>query len=510
MYYHTETIFYISPIAMSPDMNRDELNSALRALPQYSRILPEDAQRWIDQVGKNDPQRLLWHIERLGAGFGGSEMGALILDLLDRTAPFQSAAQLQNQKLMRATPDPSNRYTRRGTVLEKAVIAATLRLYGGSFDQQTADAMAAPHPNDPTGLAGQIDFPWLMRDGRRALVDVKVPGSGEHDGTDNEKTFCYATQLNTYEVLAQARKLPKFDALINIHLELPEVVSDAFVRRLESGKTGEFEKVVEEMVQLVRHQKDGLQLKFEKHESNPMIDVHGVDQPLHDLIKSTAAMYWQSVLDGVVPEVAPQPASELATDQQIELQTKEESLLQLEALSQALESRIAELRGDIQAICSVKAEGNFSQTGDYSIKQSAYVDAQKLTAICDLYGGDLDALRCERSKILKSDIDTDSMIEELEGRGLSVNDFLKPSAFDPQKVSEYLVELGENPEQVVSNKLSIRRSTRKATREAYQSAIEARADLIDAAIYVSANPELEQEPEVTKQPQPGLTAVVSR
>ena len=261
------------PKCSDPEMN--PIVEQLKTLPQFKRIEPSDAKAWLEHVISREPKRVLWLMGRLGDGFGGSEAGTLVLDAMGRNGPFSSATELVNEKLMRVLPSASNHHMRKGTVLEEAVILATLRLYGGEIDQQVLDTFAQPSGEGLFGLAGNPDFPWVRRDGVRTLVDIKVPGSGEETLSDADKDLHYAVQLHVYDMLNTAYGNTPFDQLMNIHLELPPEITDAYMDRLSKGGRTELPAVVDEMVQLLKYNRPGMRLHMREHPLNPNIDFNG-------------------------------------------------------------------------------------------------------------------------------------------------------------------------------------------------------------------------------------------
>lgn len=436
----------------------------LRSLPQFSRIRREDAQRWIKYTAERQPDRLLWLLDRLGSGFGGSEAGALLLEAMGRPAVFSSAAELINEKLMRILPSPTNQYMRKGIVLEKAVIMATLRLYGGEIDRGTLAAFEQPNPNDPFGVAGNIDFPWLRQDGTRWLIDVKVPGSGEEQLSSNDKDFHYCVQLNHYNLLAKARNLPEFDKLANIHLELPPVLTDAFVARLTKGGQAELPFVVDEMVNLLKYQRPGMQLNFSEQPINPTIQFNGVDRPLENLIKEICAANWQAAIDGNVPPLEVRADYNLDEENRLKLSQLESELVALQAAQKITESKIDQIQQAIKAICAdINTKGALSQTGHLNINRKPTVDEQAAEFILARYGIELDAVRVEREKLGVRDYNTLAMAEKLREQNVDISAFLNPAPLDVEKIISAMENVGENPERIVKFETSVSLSRKKET-----------------------------------------------
>lgn len=442
----------------------------LRGLPQFSRIRRDDAQRWIKHVAARQPDRLLWLIDRLGAGFGGSESGALLLEAMGRPALFASATELVNEKLMRIMPAPTNRHMRKGTILEEAVIKAALTLYGGVRDNAVLDSFKNSHPNDPFGVSGNIDFPWIRPDGIRVLADVKVPGSGEELLTSTDKEFHYCVQLNHYNLMSKARNLPAFDQLLNIHLELPPVISDAYVERLSVGGQGEFNAVVDEMVSILKYERPGMRLNFAEQPINPLITFNGVDRPLEDLIQEICAVNWQCTIDGNVPEVEVRGDHALSEDAKRELARRESELIKLQAAQKAIDARIKGIQQDIDTICSsVSVQGSLAQTGHMNIARKPQLDEEAATALLTRYGVELDGLRTLRPKLGVRDYNTLAMAEKLRELEVSMDEYVNPAPLDAEKIISTLETLGENPSRLISYETAISVSRKKETQNFLKS-----------------------------------------
>ncbi|UUA75261.1 hypothetical protein [Cellvibrio sp. QJXJ] len=455
----------------------------LRSLPQFSRIRREDAQRWISHVAERQPERLLWLIDRLGNGFGGSESGALLLEAMGRPALFTSAPELVNEKLMRILPAPTNRFMRKGTILEEAVIRATLKLYGGERDNAVLDSFKSSNPNDPFGISGNIDFPWIRSDGVRVLADVKVPGSGEEQLSNSDKDFHYCVQLNHYNMMSKARNLPAFDQLQNIHLELPPVLTDAFIDRLSRGGQAELNAVVDDMVALLKYERPGMRLNFSDQPINPTIDFNGVDRPLEELIAEICAVNWQCVIDGNVPELDLRADHVLSDTEKGELVTKESELIRLQAAQKAIEAKIKGIQEDIGTICaSVSEQGALGQSSHINISRKPVLDEEQAIDLLTRYGVDVSTLRKDRPKLNIRDYDTLAMAEKLQELKVDMSAFISPAPIDPDKLISQVELVGINPGRLISYETSILVSRKKETQTLLKSLTEQATPLVDVAI----------------------------
>lgn len=475
----------------------------LRGLPQFSRIRREDAQRWIKHVAERQPDRLLWLIDRLGAGFGGSESGALLLEAMGRPAPFSSATELVNEKLMRILPSPTNRFMRKGTILEEAVIKATLILYGGEKDNAVLDSFKNSHPNDPFGISGNIDFPWIRADGIRVLADIKVPGSGEEQLSNVDKEFHYCVQLNHYNLMSQARNLPPFDQLVNIHLELPPILTDAFVERLSRGGQGEMNAVVDEMVALLKYERPGMRLNFAEQPINPAINFNGVERPLEELIKEICSVNWQCTIDGNIPEIDTRADHTLSDEIKSNLTSKEGELIKLQAAHKAIDAKIKAVQEEIDTLCSaVATQGSLAQTSHLNISRKPQLNEEAATALLTRYGVDIEDLRTERAKLGVRDYKTLAMADKLRSLEVNMDEFITPSPLDPEKIISSLESLGENPARLISYETAISVSRKKETQNFLQSMIESAAQQIDDVVTrIAQQPEQAPEQQTTSTTQ---------
>ena len=490
-------------------MNKPEIAEALRALPQFQRIAPEDAQRWISAVADQEPHRLLWRIQRL-ASLGGSDMGTLLLEAMGHSAPFQTGADIINERLMRSVPTPPLYHMKKGIRLEDVVVEAIMRLYGGRFDVETETAFRNVHDHLPKGLDGNIDFPWITNKGQRVLIDIKVPMAGVilEETKDWRKDFLYSVQLNSYQLLTKHKGVAPFDRICNCHLELPPVLTDAYYKRLSSGDAGEKARVVDEIVNLLKHQMPGLRLNFQEHPINPEIEINGRTRPMFDVIKDIAALNWQCVLDGHAPEaVFTTDAPQEGVDTLMEL---EDELFQLEVLNNKTAERIESIRSRISDITrNFSGANNLSQSGYYNIKTTTRINEDKLIGVAQRYQLDLNSLREDRESISKTDYDLEALIEYVNTNpDLDASQFLKPANFDVTKTQNALLEKGLAPQTVLETGVRIGRSTKKQVREALeQLAPSCEAALNNAISHIEQSKTQQQQTETAS---PATAAVISR
>src|SRR5690625_2513931 len=94
----------------------ERLLKRIGALPQAGHLKGDDVTAWLRATLATDPSRINWHIRRAG-GFGGSEMGALVAAIQNRSGRM-SPHRIIRQKLLRLPPDRPNVDMRRGLAME--------------------------------------------------------------------------------------------------------------------------------------------------------------------------------------------------------------------------------------------------------------------------------------------------------------------------------------------------------------------------------------------------------
>jgi|GEM_PF-6939333 len=423
-------------------------------LPQLQHIREDDAQAWVADIGKVDADRILWHLDRLGAGFGGSEIGALLLDHMGETPAFSSANTIRQSKLLRVLPEPQTPAMLNGIILEDAIAQALMNVYGGRVDTRAISAFDTPNKNDPVGLAGNPDLIW-QRNHERVLVDIKVPFSGSADTETFTKNFGYLAQLNTYNILNDARGLPAIDRLINAHLEIPPAMSKAFVTALLKNK-GNFDQVVHDMTNLIRYDTPGLRIHFVDQPINPMVDFQGAQKPLNTLITEIAALEWAHVLDGRLVDNAENTASTvLNDDEQSELEHAEKALFHLLAAQDAVDEKVAVAKARIQSLTkTVNATSNLSQTAFMNIKTVPVLDKESADDALTRFKIDRDRV-AKNTKLSASDIDSIALFTAHEKAGHDVSPFLRPKPIDPAKFMDAITEVGENPNRFIHYKTTM-------------------------------------------------------
>lgn len=196
----------------------NDISEAYRRIERIMQGVPgvtdERKQEWVERVLRVDPNRLLWHVDRL-MGFGGSDIGTLVCEneKMGR-AVFTTARRIVAGKLLMAAPEKSNATMMVGSVMEPVVreaFHAQMAEYDCHTDEKTYAAIADLQSLDRNftrkrpWLVGNPDDIVMLR-GRRFLVDYKVTLQAEKESEGDESTRLdvfsdYEYQLHDYDLI---------------------------------------------------------------------------------------------------------------------------------------------------------------------------------------------------------------------------------------------------------------------------------------------------------------------
>lgn len=213
---------------MHPDVK--QASRIIDSLPQRPHINDEDKERWLNDVWAREPDRIIWHANRL-KGWGGSEIGVLVADMRNKEGnefsqtyhTFKSAHELVKEKLLISSPsrdeDDNENDIRRGTECEPWLIKKLVRdlkeTYGDEnvkIDHATMNALAGSHshPEHPW-MVGNIDLALIIQN-QRLLIDIKAPRTSKAYYMSVSTPFTYDCQLKQYEQVAKSLPVPiEFD-----------------------------------------------------------------------------------------------------------------------------------------------------------------------------------------------------------------------------------------------------------------------------------------------------------
>lgn len=188
--------------------------TAIRALPQARYIPHNRAVQWLEIVEREEPERLLWHIDRL-KGFGGSDIGSLVaarraVRTGEHIHTFKSDRDIVRDKLLLNYPQKPVGPMLWGTLLEDDIEQLAIHRFGATVDHEAIKAIESLDP-DP-------DHPWVRRNldsiwkigNARILIDYKAPGDIAHFFSQGAPLE-YRCQLHQYAHEGK-RAGVKFDA----------------------------------------------------------------------------------------------------------------------------------------------------------------------------------------------------------------------------------------------------------------------------------------------------------
>lgn len=113
------------------------LREYVSTLPQARHIKEEDAKVWYDTAKKLEPERFMWHYDRL-QGLGGSDMGEIVAAYLGEYNMFKTPYDIIEEKLMRRTISGGTKHTRFGTLMEPVTRVMFQEAYGCSSNDDLA------------------------------------------------------------------------------------------------------------------------------------------------------------------------------------------------------------------------------------------------------------------------------------------------------------------------------------------------------------------------------------
>lgn len=206
-------------------ISRDEAISQIRRLPQFRYINKDAMAEWLDAVEAREPDRMEWHIRRLG-GLGGTDLGEIVTHVRGGWG-FRSLDTVVAEKMMTIPPAGSNEKMRRGVELE----AVVRRMFHEQTGAVVRDDLINACMRDVDGEFGFI----------RSNPDdvIEVPGCGIYlpdykcpDEPHSEISINYQTQLQVYDyklLSALMNRFPDVSELPEIRGDRPALSCDAIV-----------------------------------------------------------------------------------------------------------------------------------------------------------------------------------------------------------------------------------------------------------------------------------------
>lgn len=188
--------------------------TAIRALPQARYIPHNRAVQWVDIVEREEPERLLWHVDRL-KGFGGSDIGSLVAarraaDTGEHIHTFKSDRDIVRDKLLLNYPQKPVGPMLWGTLLEDDIEQLAMHRFGAQVDREAIAAIESlPQDRAHPWVRRNLDSIWKIGNAR-ILVDYKAPGDIAHFFSQGAPLE-YRCQLHQYAYEGK-RAGVKFDA----------------------------------------------------------------------------------------------------------------------------------------------------------------------------------------------------------------------------------------------------------------------------------------------------------
>lgn len=176
------------------DERLQQLRSMIDELPQSDYLDTARVNRWLARVLDIEPQRVEWHIKRLG-GLGGSEMGAVVAPSQGEYNPFKLPKDVFADKLMLTVPEHPSGDIKRGVFMEPVIQARFLESFGArSMTEHLEKFPAFSDPAHPWLVGNPDDI--VMIGNKVYLVDYKSPREVV------DVLFDYEVQLHHYTAIA--------------------------------------------------------------------------------------------------------------------------------------------------------------------------------------------------------------------------------------------------------------------------------------------------------------------
>lgn len=205
---------------------RRQLNFEMTQLPQYKHLAQSDIENWIDTVLREQPERAMFHMQRLFS-IGGSEIGALVQSRRNLEAEFVGDvkfAHLTDQdifdfKYLKVIPKPSehNGHLLRGTLFEpqlrKIKEMQLVAKYGSAHTRPDLVHKVLQYKSQPQTQAFnwarvQIDDIWQVGDNELILTDYKFPTPDSLTSLVYQEPCMYSSQVTLGKMIAHELGIP--------------------------------------------------------------------------------------------------------------------------------------------------------------------------------------------------------------------------------------------------------------------------------------------------------------
>lgn len=210
---------------------------ASQRLRHSGMIQAANAVKWMAGVVRNDPARLVWHIDRLD-GVSASSAWVYVAESRGLRHRFNTARELDMVRMMTRLPSQETFNTYRGTHLEALARKLFFETRGGRARPDTEGLEAARRQRGVgthSWLIGNPDDMAFYRGPRetefRVLVDYKCPSEPKDE--DEEIQDDYAVQLHNYALLAGAAGRG-VAAIALAHLYVADDIAQIWARMLDA------------------------------------------------------------------------------------------------------------------------------------------------------------------------------------------------------------------------------------------------------------------------------------
>lgn len=190
-----------------------QLQFEMQQLPQYKFLDPDDISKWIEHVLLADPERAMWHMDRLFR-FGGSEIGPLCQSRRNLAAKHVNEAgyahmtdrDIFSLKYLKSFPHAQNAAMTRGTVFEPVLLDLFERELKTRYKKVTkrddlVNLIANANFDEFKWVRVQVDAIFEC-DGEIILIDAKFPSPDGLKALKYQEPVMYTGQVRIGKMIA--------------------------------------------------------------------------------------------------------------------------------------------------------------------------------------------------------------------------------------------------------------------------------------------------------------------
>lgn len=414
-------------------------------------IMAENAVKWIAAIALREPDRLLWHINRLDT-VAPSSAWAHVAESRGERSHFITSRELDMQRLMIVAPTPPNWNMSRGTHLETVARKLFYRLYSNVF-QPFPQALKAA-----LAVRGVPQFPWLAGNPDEVslatppsgkpltvLTDFKCPTEPKRDGY--EPPMEYVVQLHLYAMVCGVAGY-RPGAIMLGNLYVADDVAQLWARLIEQHASIS-DSLIE---QAIFAMKAGLPtVQFQKSRIQ-------IDRQLAAEIQEVCSIADARVQRGeIAPWPARKPMPELTNDQLTQARELSAAYAQAVVAGKSLDDAKARLQERLKEIYAGIDTRQYASGLDLiTLGKSFPLDAARAIEALQQHGVDTTALVTQKPVEPKVEYDQKAIVAELNKIGLPLDRFeseayrmaLTKAASGPK--AEKLAELSAKANDIVA------------------------------------------------------------